>query len=97
MAKIFGPSGFVPSTMDQVLGRFNDAIRGRSFIFLDEVLFSGDRRAADAIKSLLHAPSWASRRRACRSSNARSPSICGSPATTIMLPTSKNPTPDIGS
>jgi hypothetical protein len=52
MAKIFGPGGFVPSTMDQVLGRFNDAIRGRSFIFLDEVLFAGDRRAADAIKSL---------------------------------------------
>ena len=52
MSKIFGPSGFVPSTMDQVVGRFNDAIRGRSFIFLDEVLFAGDRRAADAIKSL---------------------------------------------
>jgi Family of unknown function (DUF5906) len=52
VAKIFGPSGFVPSTMDQVLGRFNDAIRGCSFIFLDEVLFAGDRRAADAVKSL---------------------------------------------
>jgi hypothetical protein len=34
------------------LGRFNDAIRGCAFSFLDEVLFSGDRRAADAIKSL---------------------------------------------
>lgn len=52
MARIYGPSGFVPSTTDQVLGRFNDAIRGRSFIFLDEVLFAGDKRAADAVKSL---------------------------------------------
>jgi hypothetical protein len=52
LAKIYGPSSFVPSTMDQVLGRFNDAIRGRSLIFLDEVLFAGDRRAADSVKSL---------------------------------------------
>lgn len=52
MAKIYGPSGFVPSTMDQVIGRFNDAIRGVSFAFLDEVLFGGDRRAADQVKSL---------------------------------------------
>jgi hypothetical protein len=52
MAKIFGPSGFTPGTMDQVIGRFNDAIRGCAFVFLDEVLFAGDKRAADAIKSL---------------------------------------------
>jgi Family of unknown function (DUF5906) len=52
LARIYGPSGFVPSTMDQVLGRFNDAVRGRAFIFLDEILFAGDRRAADAVKSL---------------------------------------------
>jgi Family of unknown function (DUF5906) len=52
MAKLYGPSGFVPSAIEQVLGRFNDAIRGRAYAFLDEVLFGGDRRAADAIKSL---------------------------------------------
>jgi len=52
MLKIYGPSGFAPSTVDQVLGKFNDAIRGRSFLFLDEVLFAGDRRSADAIKRL---------------------------------------------
>jgi Family of unknown function (DUF5906) len=52
MLKIYGPSGFAPSTIDQVLGKFNDAIRGRSFLFLDEVLFAGDRRSADAIKRL---------------------------------------------
>lgn len=52
MLKIYGASGFAPASVDQVLGKFNDAIRGRSFIFLDEVLFAGDRRSADAIKRL---------------------------------------------
>jgi hypothetical protein len=52
MAKIYGPSGFIAASADQILGRFNSAIRGRAFIFLDEVLFSGDRKAADGIKSL---------------------------------------------
>jgi Family of unknown function (DUF5906) len=52
MLKIYGPSGFSASTTDQVLGRFNDAIRGRAFVFMDEVLFAGDRRSADALKSL---------------------------------------------
>ena len=52
MLKIYGPAGFAPAAIDQVLGRFNDPIVGRVYIFLDEVMFSGDRRAADAIKSL---------------------------------------------
>jgi Family of unknown function (DUF5906) len=52
LLKIYGPSGFIPSATDQVVGRFNDAILGRAYIFLDEVMFSGDRRAADAIKRL---------------------------------------------
>jgi Family of unknown function (DUF5906) len=52
MAPIYGPSAFVPAAMDQVLGRFNDGIRGRAFIFLDEVLFGGDKKSANGIKSL---------------------------------------------
>jgi hypothetical protein len=52
LARIFGPSAFVPASVDQVLGRFNDALRGAAFVFLDEVLFGGDRRAADAVKTL---------------------------------------------
>jgi hypothetical protein len=52
MLKIYGPSGFPPSSVDQVLGRFNDTIRGKAFIFMDEVLFAGDLRAADAVKAL---------------------------------------------
>jgi hypothetical protein len=52
MGKIWGASAFTAAATDQVLGRFNSAIRGRAFIFLDEVLFSGDRKAADGLKSL---------------------------------------------
>jgi Family of unknown function (DUF5906) len=52
LLKIYGPSGFSPSSMDQILGRFNDSLRGRAFVFCDEVLFSGDLRAANALKAL---------------------------------------------
>jgi hypothetical protein len=52
LLKIYGEAGFVPSSTDQVLGRFNDVIVGRAYVFLDEAMFFGDRRAADAIKSL---------------------------------------------
>ena len=52
LLRIYRPSGFKPSSTDQVLGRFNDALRGRAYAFLDEVTFSGDRRAANNIKSL---------------------------------------------
>jgi Family of unknown function (DUF5906) len=58
LLKIYGPSGFTPSSTDQVTGRFNDAIVGRVYIFLDEVMFSGDRRAVDAIKSLSTASTY---------------------------------------
>ncbi|WP_210162335.1 primase-helicase family protein [Methylocystis sp. ATCC 49242] len=52
MTKIYGQSGFSAAQTDQILGRFNSKIRGCAFVFLDEVLFSGDRKAADGIKSL---------------------------------------------
>ena len=52
LLKIYGPAGFTPSSTDQVTGRFNDAIVGRVYLFLDEVIFSGDNRAADAVKRL---------------------------------------------
>ena len=58
LLKIYGPSGFTPSSTDQVTGRFNDAIVGRVHLFLDEVMFSGNRRAADAIKSLSTATTY---------------------------------------
>jgi hypothetical protein len=95
MAKIYGPTGFVPQATDQILGRFNDAIRGRAFFFLDEVLFSGDRRAADAI--FQPPPKSASKQKVFRSSNAPSRSIFGSPAIMKTPPISKKATRAIGS
>jgi Family of unknown function (DUF5906) len=52
MLRIYGESGLMPSKAEQVLGRFNDALRGKSFIFLDEVLFAGNLADADKIKAL---------------------------------------------
>lgn len=52
LLKIYGPSGFIPATTEQVVGKFNDALLGCVYMFLDEVMFSGDRKAADAIKRL---------------------------------------------
>lgn len=51
LAKIYGNAGFATSDIGQITGRFNDNIRGKAYLFLDEALFSGDRKAADAIKS----------------------------------------------
>ena len=51
--KIYGEdAGLIPSSTDQVLGRFNDALIGVVYIFLDEVMFLGDRKAADNLKTL---------------------------------------------
>ena len=51
--KIYGEdAGLIPSSTDQVLGRFNDALVGVVYVFLDEVMFHGDRKAADSIKTL---------------------------------------------
>jgi Family of unknown function (DUF5906) len=52
MLRIYGPSGTAPSDTSQITGRFNDILRGISYIFCDEILFSGDRKTADAFKRL---------------------------------------------
>ena len=51
--KIYGEdAGLIPSSTDQVLGRFNDALVGVVYIFFDEIMFHGDRKAADTLKTL---------------------------------------------
>ena len=50
--KIFGPSGAAPAMLEHTLGKFNDILLGKAFVFLDEVMFAGDRKSADAIKTL---------------------------------------------
>jgi hypothetical protein len=52
MVPIYGNSGFMTSDIGQILTRFNDTLRGKAYIFLDEALFAGDRKSADAIKSM---------------------------------------------
>lgn len=52
---MFGNSGFKPEGLEQLIGRFNDPMRGKAFIYLDEVLFAGDIKSADKIKSLVTA------------------------------------------
>jgi hypothetical protein len=52
LGKIYGPSAVLPPTMDQIIGRFNDCLRGAIFVWLDEVLFGGDKKAANSLKTL---------------------------------------------
>jgi hypothetical protein len=52
LIEIYGPSGRAPSDTNQITGRFNDILRGLSYIFCDEILFSGDHKTADAFKRL---------------------------------------------
>ena len=52
LKETYGNAGLQTHELDQILGRFNDSLRGKSFIYLDEALFAGNRKAADAIKSL---------------------------------------------
>jgi hypothetical protein len=48
---IFGLHGIFSASSEQVFGRFNDLIRGKSYCGLDEACFAGDRKTADKIKS----------------------------------------------
>ena len=52
LTPIYGNSGFATSDLGKIITKFNDSLRGRAFIFLDEALFAGDVKAADHIKSL---------------------------------------------
>ena len=54
---IYGLSGFMTSDKESCLGRFNDALRGKSFLFLDEAAYAKDRRLADRLKGLAVASS----------------------------------------
>jgi len=47
---IFGAHGFMTHTEDTGLGRFNDTLRGRGYLFLDEAAFARNRQLADRIK-----------------------------------------------
>lgn len=54
--KLWGATTLLTSRMDDVVGNFNDSLEGSMFVLLDEAQFAGDRRAADALKSLVTSP-----------------------------------------
>jgi Family of unknown function (DUF5906) len=56
LCRIWGDAGFSTMELSDVLGDFNDVLRGKGYVFLDEALFAGDRRAADKVKGLCARP-----------------------------------------
>ena len=52
LVRLYGSSAIKPAAMEQITGRFNDILRGASFVFLDEVVYGGDHKAAAALKTL---------------------------------------------
>lgn len=52
MGRIYGASGFVTPKSDHVLGRFNEALLGKAYVFLEEALFAGNHQARDELKGL---------------------------------------------
>ena len=51
MLKIFGQHGTLIDDNDRLLGRFNDWIEPVSFILAEEILWAGDHKTADKLKS----------------------------------------------
>lgn len=56
LRKIWSATFLQVHNIDAVTGSFNAALERTFIIFMDEALFSGDRRAADALKSLVTEP-----------------------------------------
>jgi len=55
LLKIFGPHGALVDDKDRVLGRFNDWLEPVCFILAEEILWAGDHKANDKLKSLITA------------------------------------------
>lgn len=52
LLKVWGAAGHMTHTIADVAGDFNDVLRGKAFVVLDEALFAGDHRAANMLKGL---------------------------------------------
>jgi hypothetical protein len=50
LLKLYGPAGYMTVNISDVTGDFNEALRGKAFLILDEALFAGDKRSANKIK-----------------------------------------------
>jgi hypothetical protein len=53
MLDIFGQHGFLVDDKDRLLGRFNDWLEKACFVLAEEILFAGDLKAADKMKSMV--------------------------------------------
>lgn len=56
LRKIWSATFLHVHNIDAVTGNFNASLERAFIVFMDEALFSGDRRAADALKSLVTEP-----------------------------------------
>lgn len=56
LRKIWRATYLQVSNIDNVTGNFNAALERTYIVFMDEALFSGDRKASDALKSLVTEP-----------------------------------------
>jgi hypothetical protein len=55
MLKIFGPHGALVDDKERLLGRFNDWLETTSFVLGEEVLWAGDHKTTDKLKSVITA------------------------------------------
>jgi hypothetical protein len=53
MHRIFGRHGTVLDDKERLLGRFNDWIEPMCFVLAEEILWAGDRKTADKLKSVI--------------------------------------------
>jgi hypothetical protein len=53
MLDIFGQHGFLVDDKDRLLGRFNDWLDTACFVLAEEILFAGDLKADDKMKSIV--------------------------------------------
>jgi hypothetical protein len=53
LLKIFGQHGLLIDDKERLLGRFTDHLETACFILAEEILFAGDRKSADKMKSMI--------------------------------------------
>jgi hypothetical protein len=55
MLQIFGAHGALVDDKDRLLGRFNDWLETKSFVLGEEIMWAGDHRSTDKLKSMITA------------------------------------------
>jgi hypothetical protein len=55
MLKIFGSHGALVDDKDRLLGRFNDWLETTSFVLGEEIMWAGDHKSTDKLKSMITA------------------------------------------